>query len=143
VTGTPSKYTLNMPGQPIFPTQQTILLTEGRDSRPKGVHFEPSLSTIVLTHSRQWRGLPRIRRIFPRESARYKSTRPKLRTVQCVSWNQWWFHHGGAHLSRRINQEPNNHTLGIILLLEIYKRSFDHTQLALVVEKKATLGYFK
>jgi hypothetical protein len=45
----------------------------------------------------------------------------------------------GAHLTGRIRQSHNNLSLGIILLLEIDKRSFDCIQLILSIEIKASL----
>ena len=51
--------------------------------------------------------------------------------------------HDRTYLARRMNQEPVNRSLGIVLLLEIDKRLVNCTQLTLVVEKKAALPNFK
>jgi hypothetical protein len=48
-----------------------------------------------------------------------------------------------AHLTGRIRSSRNNLSLGIILLLEIDKRSFNCIQLILGVQKKAPLPGFE
>jgi hypothetical protein len=62
-----------------------------------------------------------------------------------ISLSQQRFRLGGtlAHLAGNIGHGNHNSGLGIALLLEFEKRFFDCIQLALGVEKTATLQYFR